>query len=303
MRIYIEADGLGGPGARHRRDRGRRRRSAALAHGPADLHAFTARRVARCSRCSRSGWRGSRSRSVPAPRVGRRLSRSADRRRAALQASARRSSPRCRRSPSPRASINLGQGFPDVDGPAEVAEAAIAAIRAGHNQYPPGPGIPELRAAIAAHQRHWYGLRVRPRRPRCSSRPARPRRIAAALLALCEPGDEVVVFEPYYDSYAACIAMAGGVRRAGDAPATGLRASTPTSCGGAVTPPHAARCCSTRRTTRPARCSIAAELDVVAAVCVEHDLRRVTDEVYEHLTSTAPSTCRSRRCRACASAR
>src|SRR3982074_507669 len=55
-------------------------------------------------------------------------------------------------------SINLGQGFPDTDGPAEVLDAAVAAIRDGHNQYPPGPGIPELRAAVARHQQHWYGL-------------------------------------------------------------------------------------------------------------------------------------------------
>src|SRR5208283_228768 len=85
-------------------------------------------------------------------------------------------------------SINLGQGFPDTDGPAQIAQAAATAILEGRgNQYPPGPGIPELRQAIAAHDERFYRLRY-------------------------EPGDEVIAFEPYYDSYAANIAMAGGVR-------------------------------------------------------------------------------------------
>src|SRR4051794_19670794 len=109
-------------------------------------------------------------------------------------------------------SINLGQGFPDTDGPAEVAEAAIAAIRAGHNQYPPGIGIPELRLAVAAHQAHWYGLDYDPDGEVLITAGA-TEAIAAALLALCEVGDEVVMFEPYYDSYAACTAMAGATRK------------------------------------------------------------------------------------------
>src|SRR3954452_18822071 len=88
--------------------------------------------------------------------------------------------------------INLGQGFPDTDGPSEVAEAAIAAIRAGHNQYPPGPGIPKLRAAIAAHQQHWYGLAFDPDTEVLVTAGA-TEAIAASLLALCDRGDEVVV--------------------------------------------------------------------------------------------------------------
>src|SRR5205823_7516274 len=106
----------------------------------------------------------------------------------------------------------LGQGFPDTDGPAEVAEAAIAAIRAGHNQYPPGAGIPALRAAIAEHQHRFWGLDYDPDTEVLVTAGA-TEAIAAALLALCETGDEVVTFEPYYDSYAACIAMAGAQRR------------------------------------------------------------------------------------------
>ena len=108
-------------------------------------------------------------------------------------------------------SINLGQGFPDEDGPPEVMDAAVAAIRAGHNQYPPGIGIPELRHAIVAHQAKWYDLRYDADTEVLVTAGA-TEAIAAALLALCEPGDEVVTFEPYYDSYAACIAMAGAHR-------------------------------------------------------------------------------------------
>ena len=108
--------------------------------------------------------------------------------------------------------INLGQGFPDTDGPAAVIEAAIEAMRAGQNQYPPGPGIPPLRTAIAAHQKRFYGIELDPDGEVLVTTGA-TEAIAAALLALCEPGDEVVTFEPYYDSYAACIAMAGATRR------------------------------------------------------------------------------------------
>src|SRR6059058_297365 len=108
--------------------------------------------------------------------------------------------------------INLGQGFPDTDGPAEVAEAAIAAIRAGHNQYPPGIGIPELRHAVAAHQHRRYGLDYDPDTEVLITAGA-TEAIAATILSLCEAGDEVVMFEPYYDSYAACTALAGAVRK------------------------------------------------------------------------------------------
>ena len=107
--------------------------------------------------------------------------------------------------------INLGQGFPDTDGPAEVIEAAVAALREGHNQYPPGPGIPALREAISAHQRRFYAIELDPDGEVLVTTGA-TEAIAAALLALCEPGDEVVTFEPYYDSYAACIALAGARR-------------------------------------------------------------------------------------------
>jgi len=108
--------------------------------------------------------------------------------------------------------VNLGQGFPDVDGPPEIAEAAVEAIRTGKgNQYPPGPGIPELRTAVAEHQRRFYGLAYDPDSEVLVTAGA-TEAIAASLLALLEPGDEVIAFEPYYDSYAANIAMAGATR-------------------------------------------------------------------------------------------
>ena len=176
--------------------------------------------------------------------------------------------------------VNLGQGFPDTDGPPEVLDAAVAAIRAGHNQYPPGPGIPELRAAIAAHQQHWYGLTFHPDTEVLVTAGA-TEAIAATMLALCEPGDEVVTFEPYYDSYAASIAMAGAQRRVVQLrtpdwsfDADALRAAvTPRTRLVLLNSPHNP---SGKVFTRE-------ELAVVAELCVEHDLVAVTDEVYEHL--------------------
>ena len=105
--------------------------------------------------------------------------------------------------------INLGQGFPDTDGPAVAIEAAVGALRGGENQYAPVPGVPSLRDAIRDHQRAHYGLEPEDVLVTFGATEA----IAAALLALCDPGDEVVVLEPYYDSYAACIAFAGARRR------------------------------------------------------------------------------------------
>ncbi|MGH3448254.1 MAG: aminotransferase class I/II-fold pyridoxal phosphate-dependent enzyme, partial [Nocardioidaceae bacterium] len=107
--------------------------------------------------------------------------------------------------------INLGQGYPDDEGPAEIVEAAVEALRAGRNQYPPGIGIPELRTAVAEHQRRFYGISLDPDSEVIVSTGA-TEAITAALLALVNPGDEVIALEPYYDSYVAGIAMAGGRR-------------------------------------------------------------------------------------------
>ncbi len=108
--------------------------------------------------------------------------------------------------------VNLGQGFPDVEGPAAIRDAAAAAIRDGHNQYAPGTGLPALRQAIAAHQQRRYGLAYDPD-DEITVTAGATEALAAAILALCDVGAEVVTFEPYYDSHAANIAMAGGVRR------------------------------------------------------------------------------------------
>src|ERR1700760_4870150 len=107
--------------------------------------------------------------------------------------------------------INLGQGFPDTDGPSAVIEAAVAALRGGENQYAPLPGVPALREAIFAHQRRWYGLEPEDLLVTFGATEA----IASAILGLCDPGDEVVVIEPYYASYPAGIALAGAGRRGG----------------------------------------------------------------------------------------
>jgi N-succinyldiaminopimelate aminotransferase len=177
-------------------------------------------------------------------------------------------------------SINLGQGFPDTDGPGEVAEAAIAAIRAGHNQYPPGPGLPALRQAIADHQRRCYGLEHDPDTGVVVTMGA-TEAIAAAVLGLCEPGDEVVTLEPYYDSYAATIAMAGAQRRVVTLRAPDF-ALDPDALAAAVGPKT--RMILLNSPHNPTgRVLNAAELEAVARVCVEHDLLAVTDEVYEHL--------------------
>ena len=177
-------------------------------------------------------------------------------------------------------SLNLGQGFPDTDGPAEVLEAAVAAIRAGHNQYPPGPGIPALRQAIAAHQARFHGQTVDPDGEVLVTTGA-TEAIAASLLALCEPGDEVVTFEPFYDSYAACIAMAGAERRV-----VTLRPPD-----WAVDPDELAAAFSSR--TRlvllntphnpTGKVFSRAELELIASHCIERDVLAVSDEVYEHL--------------------
>jgi N-succinyldiaminopimelate aminotransferase len=176
--------------------------------------------------------------------------------------------------------INLGQGFPDTDGPAEVIEAAVQAMRDGRNQYPPGPGIPELRAAIAGHQQRFYGCELDPDGEVLVTTGA-TEAIAAALLALCEPGDEVVTFEPYYDSYAACIALAGAQRR----PVT-LRppdyAIDPDALAAAFSP--RTRLVLLNSPHNPTgKVFTREELELVASHCRERDVLAVTDEVYEHL--------------------
>lgn len=180
-------------------------------------------------------------------------------------------------------SINLGQGFPDTDGPDSILAAAARAIIEGRgNQYPPGPGIPELRQAIADHQREHYALDFDPDGEVLVTVGA-TEAIASVLLGLTEPADEVVIFEPYYDSYAACIALAGAERRAVTLrPAEGRWSFDPDELRAAITPrtrlillnsPHNPTGTVFNRT----------ELELIADLAIEHDLIVVTDEVYEHL--------------------
>jgi N-succinyldiaminopimelate aminotransferase len=176
--------------------------------------------------------------------------------------------------------INLGQGFPDVDGPEIVAEAAVRAIREGKNQYPPGPGIPELRAAIAGHQRRWYGLDVDPETEVLVTAGA-TEAIAAALLALCEVGDEVVMLEPSYDSYAACVAMAGAQRKVVTLRPPDHRLDLD-ALRGAISP--RTRLLLINSPHNPTGMVLTREeCEGIARVAVEHDLLVVTDEVYEHI--------------------
>ncbi|QRP45565.1 pyridoxal phosphate-dependent aminotransferase [Amycolatopsis sp. FDAARGOS 1241] len=178
--------------------------------------------------------------------------------------------------------VNLGQGFPDTDGPAGMLEAAKNSLFGGDNQYPPGPGRPELRAAISRHRTR-YGTEYDPDTEVLVTAGA-TEAITAALIALVEAGDEVIVVEPYYDSYAAAVAMAGAQRRV-----LGLRE---TAGGRLELDVDALRDAITPRTRavllnsphNPTGTVFSrAELEAVAAVCVEHDLIAVTDEVYEHL--------------------
>jgi N-succinyldiaminopimelate aminotransferase len=188
--------------------------------------------------------------------------------------------------------MNLGQGFPDTNPPEVVAEVAVTAIRAGVNQYPPGPGMPGLREAICAHQERHYGLTWDPASEVLVTTGA-TEAIAASVLALVGPGDEVLTLEPFYDSYAATIALAGGVHRT--VPLTSeIGADGDLHLG---VEPAAVRAAITDRTRvillntphNPTGIVLGREvLRAVVAGAVEHDAIIVSDEVYEHLTFDVP---------------
>src|SRR5918993_1274070 len=176
--------------------------------------------------------------------------------------------------------INLGQGFPDVDGPPSVIAAAEAALEHGANQYAPGIGIPALRAAISRHQQRHYGLDVDPDHEVVVTTGC-TEAVAAALLGLVDPGDEVVVLEPYYDSYVAVLDMCGARRRPVTLRAPDFRpdldelrsiVSDDTRLILLNTPHNPTGTVLTRE-----------ELQMVADLAIEHDAIVVTDEVYEHL--------------------
>jgi N-succinyldiaminopimelate aminotransferase len=178
-------------------------------------------------------------------------------------------------------SVNLGQGFPDTDGPTEVSEAAVRAIRAGQNQYPPGRGIADLRVAIAEHQQRFYGLSVDPDTEIIVTTGA-TEAVAAALLGLVNPGDEVIALEPFYDSYSACIAMAGGRRVPVTLRAPDFRLDVD-RLRGAVS--ERTRLILLNTPHNPTGTVLTRdELQAVADLAIERDLLVVTDEVYEHMT-------------------
>jgi N-succinyldiaminopimelate aminotransferase len=176
--------------------------------------------------------------------------------------------------------VNLGQGFPDTDGPPAVIERAVAALRGGYNQYAPGPGRPELRKAIADHQQRSYGLELDPATDVVVTTGA-TEAIAGALLGLVNPGDEVVVLEPYYDSYVAMIAFAGGVRRPVTLRAPDFRLDVD-ALEAAVT--DRTRVMLVNTPHNPTGTVLDRnELEAIAKVAIENDLVVITDEVYEHL--------------------
>jgi N-succinyldiaminopimelate aminotransferase len=181
--------------------------------------------------------------------------------------------------------INLGQGFPDTDGPTSMLDRAAAGLQGGLNQYPPGPGMPALREAVTAHQQEYYQLAYDPLSEVLVTVGA-TEAVSASILALSGPGDEVIVFEPYYDSYAACVSLAGAQRVP-----VAMRPATP---GARFSfDPDELRAAVTRRTRlvllnsphNPTGTVLTREeLQVIADLCVEHDLIVIADEVYEHLT-------------------
>lgn len=177
--------------------------------------------------------------------------------------------------------VNLGQGFPDTDGPDDVIDAAVDAMRSGANQYAPGIGVPALREAIAAHQKRWYGLELDPDSEIAVSTGA-TEAIAAAILGLVDPGDEIVVLEPYYDSYVAVLEFAGGVRKPVTLRAPDFRLDLD-ALRAAVGPRTTAMLLNSPHNPTGMVLN-AEEREAIRDLAVEHDLVVVTDEVYEHLT-------------------
>lgn len=177
--------------------------------------------------------------------------------------------------------VNLGQGFPDTDGPSEILEAARRAISEGRNQYPPGRGVPELLSAVADHQAEQYGIELDPSRQVLVTAGA-TEAIAASILALCESGDEVVVFEPYYDSYTAMISLAGAHHRTCVLrfPEFSIDADELRAAFSART-----RLVLLNNPHNPTgKVFNREELQLICDLAREFDAWVVTDEVYEHMT-------------------
>src|SRR5512145_3241279 len=176
--------------------------------------------------------------------------------------------------------VNLGQGFPDFDAPEFVKEAAVRAIRDGHNQYARPYGIPALTEAIAVHQERFHGLRYDPL-DEVTVVAGATEALHATLLGLLEPGDEVILFEPWYDAYRPDLAVAGASWRS-------VRLQPPTfafaaeELEGSVGPRTRAIVVNTPHNPT-GKVFTRGELQAIADLCLRHDLVAVTDEVYEHL--------------------
>ena len=181
--------------------------------------------------------------------------------------------------------INLGQGFPDQDGPADVLEAARRAITEGMNQYPPGLGMPVLRTAIADHQQRFYGIELDPDRHVLVTAGA-TEGLAAVILAFVDDGDEVVTLEPFYDAYGGLVALSRGEHR-----------TVPLRLPHFLPDHDDLRAAVTDRTRlivindphNPTGAVLPREtLELIVELAHEHDALIVTDEVYEHLTFDQP---------------
>src|SRR5512138_404765 len=181
--------------------------------------------------------------------------------------------------------VNLGQGFPDFDAPEFVKEAAIRAIRDGQNQYARPYGVPALAEAIAGHQERFQGLRYDPL-AEVTVVAGATEALHAATLGLLEPGDEAILFEPWYDAYRPDLAMAGASWRSVrlEPPGFALDAA---ALEGAVGPRTRAIVVNTPHNPT-GKVFTRAELQAIADLCVRHDLVAITDEVYEHLAFDAP---------------
>ncbi|MDP6890534.1 MAG: aminotransferase class I/II-fold pyridoxal phosphate-dependent enzyme [Phycisphaerales bacterium] len=176
--------------------------------------------------------------------------------------------------------VNLGQGFPDFDGPLEIIEAAHRAMRDGQNQYAPMAGVPKLTNAIAADLLVSSGLAVDPA-SEITVTAGCTEAIAATMLGLLNPGDEVIVFEPFYDSYPATIAMAGGVMKTVTTrpPDFGIDLD---AVRAAISPLTRAILLNTPHNPT-GHVANQDELEGLAAICMEHDLIAITDEVYDRI--------------------
>ncbi len=178
--------------------------------------------------------------------------------------------------------INLGQGFPDTDGPQEVIEAAVAALRAGHNQYPPGPGTAELRQAIADHQARFYGLATDPDHVLVTT--GATEALTATMLALCETGDEVLAFDPTYDSYNAAVSMAGArLRTVTLKPSDDGRFSFDHDLFVSLISAKTRAVLLNTPHNPTGKVFTSDELNLIADCCRQNDLLLITDEVYEHM--------------------